>query len=194
MGVKIAPGLSMDTVRIPPLVVEVRHLVWKHRNHLQKCCRNVRVSLHVCPKHWLVKNIQAFGIQASTKTACSQKIYEKLDYRFLYLLHDLNLFRWALDHVLAHMYQNYSTDWNVHFLKTFSFLDTDGAKRSSDQIKEGTECRSAAYAVSSACCVTNEQVLKSLAGKREEHVGGELSIYLVNCLDYSYRLHSIHER
>lgn len=36
----IAPGFSMDTVRIPPLVVEVRHLVWKHRNHLQKNQRN----------------------------------------------------------------------------------------------------------------------------------------------------------
>lgn len=92
------------------------------------------------------------------------------------------------------VYQNYSTDWNVHFFKTFSFLDTDGAKRSSEQIKEGTECRSAAYAVSSACRATNKQVLETLTRKREEHMGGELSIYLVNCLDYSYSLHSIHER
>lgn len=34
----IAPGLSIDTVRIPPLVVEVRHLVQKHKKHLQKLC------------------------------------------------------------------------------------------------------------------------------------------------------------
>lgn len=63
MGVGTAPGLSIDTVRIPPFVVDVRHLVGEQKNHLLSLYLHEplwRYMAHISPSLILSRGQESF--------------------------------------------------------------------------------------------------------------------------------------
>lgn len=143
---------------------------------------SVRVSLKVHPKYWPTKNVQAFRLLASKKTTCS---YKTLGYSILDLLHNLHLFRRALNHMLSWCTKSYTTDPRVHFFKTFSFLATDGAKMALTANPRGDRLHSVAPAAFSACYVPKETPCKEPRRQRmiwEEFLGEEPSGLIGLCL------------
>lgn len=178
----IAPGLSIDTVRIPPLVVEVRHLVWKHKNHLQKLCRDFSQGIF----KGMLK------IFASKECECFQNVGQYKDhmlltlgYWFLYVLHYLQLFRRALNHMLSRCTR--TTALTQEFsacLKHSVSLPQMGPKWPTQQIQEVTDCTLWNLLLSSAFCVPRKHPAKSPAGRMvwEECMWEEQSGLIGLCL------------
>ena len=148
----IAPGLSIDTVRIPPLVVEVRHLVWKHRNHLQKCCRNFSQGIFKCVSKTLArKECTSFQNIGQYKDHMQSN---NLQEAWLLILVSFTLPKPIQVSARSHagkVYQNYSTDCNVYFLKHSVSLPQMRPKWSSQQIKEGTDLLSLLFYQQTSC-------------------------------------------
>lgn len=119
----IAPGLSIDTVRIPPLVVEVRHLVWKHRNHFQKRCRNFSQNIFKCVSKTLAsKECTSFQNIGRYKNHMQSNNLKEAWPLILLSFTISKLTQMNARSCAGKVCQNRSTDWNVHFFKTFNFL------------------------------------------------------------------------
>lgn len=144
----IAPGLSIDTVRIPPLVVEVRHLVWKQKNHLQKLCRDFSQGIFT----------GMFKILASKECARFQNVAQYKDhmlltpgYWFLYLLHYLHLFR-TLNHRLLKCTRTTALTQEFTSVKHSVSLPQMRPKWPTQQIQEVTDCTLWHLLLSSVFC------------------------------------------
>lgn len=184
----IAPGFSMDTVKIPPLVVEVRHLVWKHRNHLQKCCRNFSQSTFKCASRTLASKERTSFRNIGQYEDHMQS--NNLQEAWPLILVSFTLSKPIQGSARSHagkVYQNYSTDWNVHFFKMFRFLATDEAKMVLAANQRGDRLQ-----VCGICCLLNLLCYQQTSCEEpsryrmvwEEYMGGEPSVHLVTCLAY----------
>lgn len=156
----IAPGLSIDTVRIPPVVVEVRHLVWKHKNHCKNCAEiSVRVSLKVCPgigRQRICKLLECWPVWRTHAINTWLLI--------LVLLHYLHLLRRAQNHTLPRYTRTTALTPEFISLKHSVSLPQMGPKGPTQQIQEVADCTPWHLLLSSACCVPKKHPAKSPSG------------------------------
>lgn len=181
----IAPGLSMDTVRIPPLVVEVRHLVWKHRNRLQKCWRNFSQSIFKSMSKILASKEHTSFQNTGQYKDHMQSIH--LQEAWLLILVSSTLSKPIQVSTRSHagrVYQNYSTDWNVHFFKTFSFLPMNGAKMILKANHRGDRMQVCSiHCLRSLLCEQQTSCEEPRRPRmiRKEYMRGDLCVHLVSC-------------